>query len=87
MPEAKFKIAFNWGDEIHLLTDEEKTRGVIIAIKREWNGGVYYEAKFNDESDWYQAVELEKFPMTGAKKEKKEKADKDDEENDGDVLK
>jgi hypothetical protein len=90
MPELKFKIAFNLGTSVYLSTDEDKTMGIIVAVKKNWNGGIYYEAKFNDESDWYQSIELELYTdevdRKKGKKPKPEKGD-DEEEGDGDIPK
>lgn len=90
MPEAKYKIAFNWGDRVFLVTDTERYDGIIIAIKKDWNGGVFYEVKFCDDSDWYQSVELILQSEVEGKKEKKLKPlkpDIDDEGNEGDIEK
>ena len=83
MPELKFIIAFKLGTEVCLTVDSERNKGIIVSVKKNWNGGVYYEVKFADDgSDWYQSLELEDF-----KKKKKTDPDTDDEENEGDIEK
>lgn len=65
MPELKFKIAFELGEDAYLKNDIDQYKGTVISIKKNWNGGVYYEVKFCDDSDWYQAIELSRIKDIG----------------------
>ncbi len=76
MPEIKFKTVFDWGDMVYVKTDTEQVRGIIVAISKDWNGGLNYKVRFCDEYSWYQAIELslEKGEV-GEKKKQEEDED------------
>jgi hypothetical protein len=102
MGELRFSTAFDLGSYVCLSTDPGRFMGRVIAIKKCWNGGIYYEVTFANEADWYQSLELDlheadpkyeppkdEDPLEAKKKKKKPPMidDLDDEGNEGDILK
>ena len=60
MPELKFKVAFELGEEVYVKSDPMQYKGIIVRIAKSWNGGIEYEVDQHPDKDWFQAVQLSK---------------------------